>query len=346
MGRRDRSRSPHDASETISRTVSGFGRYPHKRPSGLELDAEGRFTMDNLMDVWGFKAGYSEKEVTNAINKHQFYYLNGTVSDAPPRFTLGEDDDGRTTIQVRIKEKNGRRRDRDHHSSRQYSWRDVRGSGWAKQEKEEEKQDQRWKGSKSSWDSGKQDDKWSASKDDDKWSGSKDDKWSGSSWKDRDWKDSDKWSKSSSSWKRDDDDRPSQDDASRKAEKKPWVRHKESRGKPGDLPTMMGSITREPAPEADPEKPEEPEEPEEDDEDEDDPLETKEELDEEDEDDDVVMVKQEINDDGAPPEPPGDRPGKYWQNIRENGEEFWLYKGPKGCWKSVDRDATPEQHFS
>lgn len=61
------------ASEQISRAVANFGRYPDKRPKGLEVDEEGAMTIKNLMDTWASKQGYSTQDVLDAVKEHMFH---------------------------------------------------------------------------------------------------------------------------------------------------------------------------------------------------------------------------------------------------------------------------------
>jgi hypothetical protein len=94
----DRSRSPGRWGEWISRQIAGFGRYPDKRPNGLNVDSNGEMQMSSLMDAWGRKQGLSEKDITEAIEKHT-YHERGDLR----RFTLETDDSGEAVITVHQK---------------------------------------------------------------------------------------------------------------------------------------------------------------------------------------------------------------------------------------------------
>eukprot|EP00811_Abedinium_folium_P018362 NODE_2728_length_2157_cov_4.667488.p1 GENE.NODE_2728_length_2157_cov_4.667488~~NODE_2728_length_2157_cov_4.667488.p1 ORF type:complete len:507 (+),score=99.29 NODE_2728_length_2157_cov_4.667488:247-1767(+) len=77
MGRHDRSRSPGRSgrpnSAWISRTICSFGRYPDKRPAGLQVDATGEFCLHNLMSVWGWAQGLTDDMVLEAVHNNMFH---------------------------------------------------------------------------------------------------------------------------------------------------------------------------------------------------------------------------------------------------------------------------------
>lgn len=116
MGDRERSRSPREwnLSERISRIVAGFGRYPEKRPPGLEVDARGAISFDNLMDTWGHQKGLKDHEVIDALRLHMFQ-RQGRDSVAL-RFAILEKDD---VLHVRVCPRQPRdRQDRDDYPRR------------------------------------------------------------------------------------------------------------------------------------------------------------------------------------------------------------------------------------
>ena len=54
----------------ISKTICAFGRYHDTRPEGLTTDGLGRLSLNNVMQVWGTKAGLKLEEVAAAIQLH------------------------------------------------------------------------------------------------------------------------------------------------------------------------------------------------------------------------------------------------------------------------------------
>lgn len=80
--------------------VVGFGRYPEKRPRGLNVDAQGAFKLSDLMAVWGYKQGYTDDQVLGAVQKNMY---RGNEQ----RFILDVDNYGEATI--RVKERRGDR---------------------------------------------------------------------------------------------------------------------------------------------------------------------------------------------------------------------------------------------
>lgn len=100
MRAHDRSRSPHNKqdAERISRIICTFGRYPEKRPQGLQVDGNGTFRLDNLMNVWGKGEGLRERDVLRAMRKHMFHESDEGVSSL--RFGVDKDDQGYIVIRV------------------------------------------------------------------------------------------------------------------------------------------------------------------------------------------------------------------------------------------------------
>ena len=54
----------------ISKVICAFGRYHDARPEGLTTDGLGRLSLNNVMQVWGTKAGLKLEEVAAAIQLH------------------------------------------------------------------------------------------------------------------------------------------------------------------------------------------------------------------------------------------------------------------------------------
>ena len=54
----------------ISKVICAFGRYHDARPEGLMTDAQGRLSLNNIMQVWGTRAGLQLEEVAAAIQLH------------------------------------------------------------------------------------------------------------------------------------------------------------------------------------------------------------------------------------------------------------------------------------
>lgn len=101
MAAGDRSRSPRErcGDERISRAIAGFGRYPGKRPQGLRVDAAGAMSLENLMDVWGYRQGLKDQEVLDAVRLHMIQ-REGGGGGASLRFGITSDEDGGIIIRV------------------------------------------------------------------------------------------------------------------------------------------------------------------------------------------------------------------------------------------------------
>lgn len=103
MSRRDRSRSRLGlTSGMISRLIVGFGRYPGKRPPGLQVNANGEFHLDNLMNVWGLARGLTEEDVLNAIHENMFHDESTAL-----RFAINTDSQGNVMVCVKPSRRTG-----------------------------------------------------------------------------------------------------------------------------------------------------------------------------------------------------------------------------------------------
>ena len=71
---------PQLTSIQISKAICAFGRYPTARPAGMTTDAEGRFSLANIMMVWGTAQGLSEDHVNAVLQQH-------SATDKGQRFT-------------------------------------------------------------------------------------------------------------------------------------------------------------------------------------------------------------------------------------------------------------------
>jgi len=96
---RQRTRSPmRTTAKTawISKSVCVFGRYPEKRPPGLNLLPDGGLLLSELMDVWGQKQGLTAANVLQAIRAHMFH--DGTPGTL--RFSIDCNDEKEMIIRV------------------------------------------------------------------------------------------------------------------------------------------------------------------------------------------------------------------------------------------------------
>lgn len=87
--------------ERIAKEVAMMGRYPSKRPAGLQVDRKGAFLLEDLMRTWGHSAGLHEWQVLDAVRRHMF-------SDGPGgrslRFAINSEAAG---ITIRVNPKSG-----------------------------------------------------------------------------------------------------------------------------------------------------------------------------------------------------------------------------------------------
>eukprot|EP00928_Gymnodinium_smaydae_P038416 TRINITY_DN2650_c0_g2_i1.p1 TRINITY_DN2650_c0_g2~~TRINITY_DN2650_c0_g2_i1.p1 ORF type:complete len:362 (-),score=114.34 TRINITY_DN2650_c0_g2_i1:56-1099(-) len=88
--------TPWDA-RRIAQAVASFGLCPEMRPADLGVDAEGRFALLDLMQVWGNDLGLEFQQVLDALRQHMFY-----SSDGMPvlRFTLASDEYDDVVVRV------------------------------------------------------------------------------------------------------------------------------------------------------------------------------------------------------------------------------------------------------
>ena len=70
---------PKPNASLISRTLCAWGRHARTRPPGLTIDATGRFSLHNIMRVWGARQGLRTEDIVQAIHEH-------TPSEAGPRY--------------------------------------------------------------------------------------------------------------------------------------------------------------------------------------------------------------------------------------------------------------------
>mmetsp|Transcript_64507 Transcript_64507/g.151131 ORF Transcript_64507/g.151131 Transcript_64507/m.151131 type:complete len:213 (-) Transcript_64507:66-704(-) len=94
---RGRSRSPVAGLNTrrISSALCGMVRYEKNRPQGLEVE-DGKFSLDNLMEVWGERQGLTHQLIIDAVQAHMFQ----DQASRTLRYSMSEDDQGRVVIRV------------------------------------------------------------------------------------------------------------------------------------------------------------------------------------------------------------------------------------------------------
>ena len=61
---------PKPNASLISRTLCAWGRHARTRPPGLTIDATGRFSLHNIMRVWGARQGLCADDIVQAIYLH------------------------------------------------------------------------------------------------------------------------------------------------------------------------------------------------------------------------------------------------------------------------------------
>ena len=66
----------------VSKAITGFARYPHKRPRGLHSDLDGSLDIDEIWQHWGRLHGVSKHHMLQFISEHAF------SSDGRRRFLL------------------------------------------------------------------------------------------------------------------------------------------------------------------------------------------------------------------------------------------------------------------
>lgn len=141
---RKRTRSPRGSgrkwSEEISRTICGFGRYPEKRPKGLQVDESGAMLLKNLMDAWGRGSGWEENDVMHAVREHMLH-------DGGPdlRFAIDISNSQDTIIRVLPKRDRNQKRASERSSwQHQGSWNDDRWDRWSDGGTPRGRQDRKW----------------------------------------------------------------------------------------------------------------------------------------------------------------------------------------------------------
>ena len=77
----------------ISMAISCFSRYPHRRPAGLSVSANGSLDIDQVWLHWGRHQGIS-RQLLHCITAHAF------GSEGHRRFLLRSDEDGHTWVSV------------------------------------------------------------------------------------------------------------------------------------------------------------------------------------------------------------------------------------------------------
>ena len=78
----------------ISKAFSCFSRYPHRRPAGLSVSANGSLDIDQVWLHWGLHQGISRQQLLQCITAHAF------GSEGHRRFLLRSDEDGHTWVSV------------------------------------------------------------------------------------------------------------------------------------------------------------------------------------------------------------------------------------------------------
>ena len=78
----------------VSKAITGFARYPHKRPRGLHSDSNGSLDIEEIWKHWGRHHGVSQHHMLQFISEHAF------SSEGRRRFLLRSDNEGRTWVSV------------------------------------------------------------------------------------------------------------------------------------------------------------------------------------------------------------------------------------------------------
>ena len=78
----------------VSKAITAFARYPHKRPAGLRPDADGSLDINEVWSLWGRFHGVSKHHMLQFIAEHTFH------SSGHRRFLLRSDHAGRTRVSV------------------------------------------------------------------------------------------------------------------------------------------------------------------------------------------------------------------------------------------------------
>ena len=78
----------------VSKAITAFARYPHKRPAGLRPDADGSPDINEVWNLWGRFHGVTKHHVLQFIAEHAFH------ASGHRRFLLRSDHEGRTWVSV------------------------------------------------------------------------------------------------------------------------------------------------------------------------------------------------------------------------------------------------------
>lgn len=88
-------------SEQISRGLTAIGRYMDRRPPELHVDHRGCMRLDDLVEYWGRRRGFTEHSIVEAVRERMLQH------DGQLRFGLLADEEQR--ILIRVMPKNVRR---------------------------------------------------------------------------------------------------------------------------------------------------------------------------------------------------------------------------------------------
>lgn len=127
----DRERTPRGGDSKnngwISRQIAGFGRYPDKRPSGLQVDERGALKVDSLVDLWGWKQGLTKEDVLRAVSDN--LYMDPKKDEK--RFEILTDSSGKVSILVHQRRNRGGWASSDKNGHSQATWASNVKQEWA-----------------------------------------------------------------------------------------------------------------------------------------------------------------------------------------------------------------------
>ena len=78
----------------VSKAITAFARYPHKRPAGLRPDVDGSLDINEVWSLWGRFHGVTKHHMLQFIAEHAFH------ASGHRRFLLRSDHEGRTWVSV------------------------------------------------------------------------------------------------------------------------------------------------------------------------------------------------------------------------------------------------------
>ena len=78
----------------VSKAISAFARYPHRRPAGLCPNADGSLNIHEIWNLWGRFHGVSKNNMLQFIAEHAFHAAGHR------RFLLRSDSEGQTWVTV------------------------------------------------------------------------------------------------------------------------------------------------------------------------------------------------------------------------------------------------------